>query len=54
MGNRVGCALDPNRYHCACFDRKNRVCTNANFCEFKKKEKEPKWFEKYYKKSMYY
>ena len=54
MGKRVGCALDPNRYHCACFDRKNRACTNTNFCEFKKKEKEPKWFEKYYKKSMYY
>ena len=50
MEKRCGYTLDPTKYHCACFNRETLICSNVNYCGFKKKEKEPKWFEKYYKK----
>ena len=54
MENQCGCTLDPSKYHCACFNRETLTCSNANYCGFKvqmvRKKKEPKWFEKYYKK----
>ena len=49
MEKRCGCTLDPTKYHCACFNRETLICSNGNYCGFKKKEKESKWFEKYYK-----